>query len=181
MMAADSYNIAKVNFLVIEDSEHMRSLIRNILNALGAHLIREARDVRGAYELMGAFPIDIVICDWQMAPVSGLDFVKELRRNEESPYRFMPIIMLTAHSEMRRVTEARDAGVNEFVIKPISAKTLYTRIREIIKNPRPFIETQDYFGPDRRRKQTKYNGAERRAGKPTAEPSGDEVKALLNG
>ena len=181
MMAADSYNIEKVNFLVIEDSDHMRSLIRNILNALGAHFIREARDVRGAYELMGAFPFDIVICDWQMAPVSGLDFVKELRTNKESPYRFMPIIMLTGHSELKRVTEARDAGVNEFVIKPISAKTLYTRIREIIKNPRPFIETQDYFGPDRRRKQAKYDGAERRAGKPTAELSGDEVEALLNG
>ena len=146
-MAADSYNIEKVNFLVVEDSDHMRSLVRNILNALGAHFIREARDVAGAYEILSAFPVDIVICDWQMSPVSGLDFVKQLR-SAASPHRFMPIIMLTAHSEMKRVTEARDAGVNEFVIKPIAAKTLYTRIREIIKNPRPFIETKDYFGPD---------------------------------
>lgn len=180
-MAGQSYNIEKVNFLVIEDSDHMRSLVRNILNALGVQYIREARDVPGAYELLGAFPIDIIICDWQMMPVSGLDFVKQLRANKESPYRFMPIIMLTAHSEAKRVTEARDAGVNEFVIKPIAAKTLYTRIREIIKNPRPFIETRDYFGPDRRRKQARYDGAERRAGKPTAELSGEEVKALLNG
>ncbi len=180
-MAGQSYNIEKVNFLVIEDSDHMRSLVRNILNALGVQTIREARDVPGAYEMLSAFPIDIVICDWQMQPVSGLDFVKELRSKKDGPYRFMPIIMLTAHSEMQRVTEARDAGVNEFVIKPISAKTLFTRIREIIKNPRPFVETKDYFGPDRRRKQVKYDGAERRAGKPTAELSGDEVKALLNG
>jgi DNA-binding response OmpR family regulator len=167
-MAADSYNIAKVNFLVIEDSDHMRSLVRNILNALGAHFIREARDVPDAYELLSAFPVDIVICDWQMLPVSGLDFVKALRGNKDSPYRFMPIIMLTAHSEAKRVQEARDAGVNEFVIKPIAAKTLYTRIREIIKNPRPFIETKDYFGPDRRRRQAAYRGEEKR-GKPPAE------------
>jgi len=167
-MAVEAYNIAKVNFLVIEDSDHMRSLVRNILNALGAHFIREARDVPSAYELLSAFPVDIVICDWQMQPVSGLDFVKALRSNKESPYRFMPIIMLTAHSEAKRVTEARDAGVNEFVIKPIAAKTLYTRIREIIKNPRPFIETQDYFGPDRRRRQTEYNGEEKRGNPPAA-------------
>jgi two-component system chemotaxis response regulator CheY len=179
-MADDSYNIAKVNFLVIEDSDHMRSLVRNILNALGAQFIREARDVAGAYEVLSAFPVDITICDWQMAPVSGLDFVKELRK-KDGQHRFMPIIMLTAHSELMRVTEARDAGVNEFVIKPVSAKTLYTRIREIIKNPRPFVETASYFGPDRRRKQMKYGGPERRGAAPNAELSKDEVQAPPKG
>jgi DNA-binding response OmpR family regulator len=167
-MVVDTYNIEKVNFLIIEDSDHMRSLVRNILNALGAQFIREARDVPEAYELLSAFPIDIVIVDWQMQPVSGLDFVKALRADKDSPFRFMPFIMLTAHSEAKRVTEARDAGVNEFVIKPIAAKTLYTRIREIIKNPRPFIETKDYFGPDRRRRQAAYQGEEKRAA-PSAE------------
>jgi DNA-binding response OmpR family regulator len=165
-MATESYNIAEVNFLIVEDSDHMRSLVRNILNALGAHFVREARDVSSAYEMLSAFPVDIVICDWQMEPVSGLDFVRQLR-SKEGPHRFMPIIMLTAHSEAKRVTEARDAGVNEFVIKPIAAKTLYTRIREIIKNPRPFIETKDYFGPDRRRRETGYQGDDKR-GKPAA-------------
>jgi DNA-binding response OmpR family regulator len=179
-MATESYNIAKVNFLVIEDSDHMRSLVRNILNALGAHFIREARDVPSAYEMLSAFPVDIVICDWQMQPVSGLDFVKALRGNKDSPYRFLPIIMLTAHSEAKRVTEARDAGVNEFVIKPIAAKTLYTRIREIIKNPRPFIETKDYFGPDRRRRQTGYQGDDKR-GKPAAtDDTGAAAPAVPN-
>jgi len=180
-MTDDIYNIQKVNFLVIEDSDHMRSLIRNILNALGAHHIREARNIAAAYDILDTYPIDIVICDWQMTPVSGLDFVKELRANKDNPHRFIPIVMLTAHSEMKRVTEARDAGVNEFVVKPIAAKTLYTRIREIIKHPRPFIETTDFFGPDRRRKQIKYNGPERRAGAATAGATGDGVAALLNG
>ena len=174
-MAGQSYNIEKVNFLIVEDSDHMRSLVRNILNALGVQTIREARDVPGAFELLSAFPIDIVICDWQMQPVSGLDFVKQLRGNKESPYRFMPFIMLTAHSEAKRVTEARDAGVNEFVIKPIAAKTLYTRIREIIKNPRPFVETKDYFGPDRRRRQAEYKGDEKRGKPPVAAESAPAV------
>jgi DNA-binding response OmpR family regulator len=161
-MSDQSYNIEKVNFLIVEDSDHMRSLVRNILNALGAHDIREARDVAGAFEMLKTYPIDIVICDWQMSPVSGLDFVKQLRA-ENNPYRFMPIIMLTAHSEMARVTGARDAGVNEFVIKPISARTIYARIREIIRHPRPFVETATYFGPDRRRHQIAFQGKEKRA------------------
>jgi DNA-binding response OmpR family regulator len=180
-MSNRGYNIERVNFLVIEDSDHMRTLIRNILHALGAHQIREASNVADANVILGVFPIDIVICDWQMSPVSGVDFVRSLRADRNSPHRFMPVIMLTAHSEMARVTEARDAGVNEFVIKPISARTLYRRIREIIHRPRPFIEAPTYFGPDRRRHQVAFAGPNRRADAPSAELSADEVKALLNG
>ena len=59
--------------------------------------------------------------------------------------------MLTGHSEKKRVTAARDAGVTEFLAKPISAKALYQRIVNVVANPRPFIKTKTYFGPDRRR------------------------------
>lgn len=180
-MTKSGYNIENVHFLVIEDSDHMRTLIRNILNALGAHQIRESSNVADGYGILKTAPVDIVICDWQMSPISGVDFVRQLRADKDNPFRFMPVIMLTAHSEMKRVTEARDAGVNEFVIKPISATTLYRRIHGIIRNPRAFIETEGYFGPDRRRRQVKFEGAERRADVPTAELSKDEVQALLKG
>jgi DNA-binding response OmpR family regulator len=59
--------------------------------------------------------------------------------------------MLTGHSEKKRVIAARDAGVTEFLAKPISAKGLYQRILNVVANPRPFIKTKTYFGPDRRR------------------------------
>ena len=73
--------------------------------------------------------------------------------------------MLTGHSEKRRVTVARDAGVTEFLAKPISAKGLYQRILNVVANPRPFIKTKTYFGPDRRRNTTNaYIGPERRVG-----------------
>ncbi len=60
--------------------------------------------------------------------------------------------MLTGHPELHRVIESRDAGINEFLAKPLSAKALYQRIVTIIENPRPFIRTENYFGPCRRRK-----------------------------
>jgi DNA-binding response OmpR family regulator len=73
--------------------------------------------------------------------------------------------MLTGHSDKRRVMMARDAGVTEFLAKPISAKALYQRIINVVVSPRPFIKTKNYFGPDRRRNTTNtYIGPERRQG-----------------
>jgi DNA-binding response OmpR family regulator len=78
---------------------------------------------------------------------------------------YVPIIMMTGHSERKRVTAARDAGVTEFLAKPISAKGLHQRILNIVANPRPFIKTKSYFGPDRRRSvNAGYSGPERRKG-----------------
>src|SRR6516225_2317037 len=76
---------------------------------------------------------------------------------------YVPIIMLTGHSEKKRVIAARDAGVTEFLAKPISAKALYQRILNVVANPRPFIKTRTYFGPDRRRNvNPNYSGPDRR-------------------
>jgi two-component system, chemotaxis family, chemotaxis protein CheY len=77
----------------------------------------------------------------------------------------VPIIMLTGHSERTRVTNARDAGITEFMVKPISAKALYQRILNVVVNPRPFVRTKTFFGPDRRRNvNPNYSGPERRKG-----------------
>ncbi|MEE8129654.1 MAG: hypothetical protein V3T48_05170, partial [Vicinamibacterales bacterium] len=85
-------------------------------------------------------------------PLNGLDFVRMVRFGKESPNRYVPIIMLTGHTELHRVCEARDAGVNEFLSKPVSAKAVYSRIASIIENPRMFVHTKTYFGPCRRRR-----------------------------
>src|SRR6185437_7982299 len=78
---------------------------------------------------------------------------------------YVAIIMLTGHSEKKRVVAARDAGITEFLAKPISAKGLYQRIVNVVANPRPFIKTKTYFGPDRRRNvNPNYVGTERRKG-----------------
>jgi len=76
----------------------------------------------------------------------------------------VPIIMLTGHTEMHRVIEARDSGVHEFIAKPISAKGLYSRIKSIIDKPRQFVRVGLYFGPDRRRRQVDWKSGDRRSG-----------------
>jgi DNA-binding response OmpR family regulator len=86
-----------------------------------------------------------------------------VRQPDTNASPFTPMIMLTGHSERRRVTAARDAGVTEFMVKPISAKALHQRILSVIANPRRFIRTKTYFGPDRRRNtMPNYTGPERR-------------------
>jgi len=95
----------------------------------------------------------------------GLELAQMIRQPGANANPFVPIIMLTGHSEKKRVVSARDAGITEFMAKPISAKALYQRILNVVANPRPFIKTKNYFGPDRRRNVTaNYVGPERRKG-----------------
>jgi len=183
----DAYNLERLNFLVVDDNRHMRSLVRSVLHALGARHIEEAADGADAYARLGTYAADVVICNWQMSPMDGLEFVRLLRTDTDSPNPFVPVIMLTAHTEAERVVEARDAGVTEFLAKPISAHQLYSRIRAIIEHPRPFVRAKAYVGPDRRRRQDPdFKGRERRtqdtAGQPEEGSDGltaTEVETLL--
>ena len=145
------YALDNLNVLVLDDNRHMRGLVQSILHSLGVKNIREAADAAAAFKELQHFLADVLIVDWHMEPLDGLDFVRLVRTAKDSANPYVPIIMLTGYTEYRRVTEARDAGVNEFLAKPISARALYLRFASIIDNPRPFIRTKNYFGPDRRR------------------------------
>ncbi len=104
-----------------------------------------------------------MITDWAMPIFDGIELTRMIRQPETSTNPYVPIIMVTGHAERRRVTEARDAGVTEFLVKPISAKALYQRIVSVVMLPRPFIKTSTYFGPCRRRTlSANYGGVERR-------------------
>ena len=92
-----------------------------------------------------------------------------IRQPDTSTNPSVPIIRVTGHAERRKVMEARDAGVTEFLVKPISAKGLYQRIASVVMVPRPFIKTSTYFGPCRRRTPNPNFGGIERRGKGTAE------------
>jgi CheY-like chemotaxis protein len=148
--------------LVVEDNQHFRLLISTVLHTLGVQQVEEARDGADALRRLQNFAADFVIADWKMEPMDGIGFAHKIRRSIESPNPFLPIIMVTGYSEAALVAEARDAGVNEFLPKPISARSLVARITSVISNPRPFVRTPDYFGPDRRRSLQPFSGADRR-------------------
>jgi CheY-like chemotaxis protein len=149
--------------LVVEDNSHMRALLRSLLNSAGIHQIHEANDGAAALEILHARKCDLILCDLAMEPMDGLDFTREVRRSKKSANPFAPIIMISGYTEKHRVEEARDAGVTEFLAKPITSQSLFTRIAEIMEHPRAFVRCAGYFGPDRRRKTNDaYSGPWRR-------------------
>jgi DNA-binding response OmpR family regulator len=87
-----------------------------------------------------------------MEPHSGFELIREIRKGSEGSNQFVPIIMLSGHTEPQRILKARDIGATEFLAKPISAKSLFTRIISIIENERQFVRSKNFFGPDRRRR-----------------------------
>lgn len=158
---AEKY-LENVRFLVVDDNMFIRTTVRLVLKAMGSRDVEEAINGEEALDRIALGHPDIVIIDWEMEPVNGIELVRKIRSAQDSPYAFLPIIMLTGHSEEARVATARDAGVNEFVVKPFSAQGLFTRIQAVIERPRPFVKVSGYFGPDRRRKRKPYDGMERR-------------------
>ena len=162
MPAVADYDIQDLKFLVVDDDSNMRHLVSTILRSLGVKATATADNADKAFGLLFDFEADIIICDLRMDPQDGIEFTRMVRTHDDSPNCYVPIIMLTGHSEKSAVMRAREAGVHEFLAKPVSAKKLYGKIRSIIENPRDFIRTGDYFGPDRRRQDPKYDGPERR-------------------
>jgi two-component system, chemotaxis family, chemotaxis protein CheY len=158
-------DFAKLRFLVVDDNQHMRRILRALLHGFGSRDVHEAADGATALDQFHKFMPDIVLVDWAMPMVHGLEFTQVIRQQGTNPNPFVPIIMLTGHSERERVMAARDAGITEFMVKPVSAGGLYRRILNVVAAPRPFIRTASYFGPDRRRSAaSSYKDPERRKG-----------------
>ncbi|MFZ1989704.1 MAG: response regulator [Alphaproteobacteria bacterium] len=156
-------NFSALNVLVADDSLQMRRLLLAMLNAIGVWNVRTAIDGREAFDSFSQQRPDILITDADMGQVGGMELVRSVRRYQDQTGPYVPIIMVTGHTEQSWVEEARDAGVDEFLAKPISAGSLYVRVCEVILNPRPFVRSSDYLGPDRRRRDSSnYEGPMRR-------------------
>lgn len=174
--------------LVIDNDEKILELMINVLSKLGFTNVVSARDGFEAVELVKKKKIDLIITDWELQPRSATDrsggvppnpvilaedwdpvapkdgacFVKYLRGSKHSPNPFIAVIMLTGLALRRNVEYARDAGVNEVVLKPVSAESLCRRINYVIDDRRHFITAENYRGPCRRRQTFAHTGEERR-------------------
>jgi CheY-like chemotaxis protein len=178
-----------VRILVVEDNSFARRIVLEILKHLGATNFVVAKDGEEAWQEIKREVPDLVMLDWEMAPVDGLNFLRRVRHDPASPNPYLPVIMVTGYADRWHVFAARDAGVNEYVIKPISAKALLDRIQAVVERPRRFVRIGKFFGPDRRRKEKLFLGPDKRGaeGKPampaipaTADMGQEEINALFN-
>ncbi len=165
-------SLQALQVLLVDDNQHMRAITSAVLQSAGVRTVREASDGGAALEVLRDQAVDLAIVDFNMFPLDGVEFTRLVRNSPDSANPYLPIIMMTGHSEKSRVVEARDAGVTEFVVKPITAKAILERMNAVIYKPRPFVKTDGYFGPDRRRNASKtYKGPYRRSTDTGAEAS----------
>ena len=144
--------ITKRGVLVADPSPHMASLITVMLRSLGRKDIREAYDASKVMLELRRRAFDVVIIDDDLEGMDGVAFTKKLRAMTDCQNRLVPVIMMSAAPDAKRIADARDAGVTEFLRKPFAANHLQSRLTSIEANPRGFIEAGEFKGPDRRRK-----------------------------
>jgi len=163
-------NLEDVKVLVVDDSPFMRKVVMTILYVFHCNNVKEADDGASGLKIIseGYMP-DLIITDWKMPHLDGIEFTREIRRGIDGIDPYLPIILMTAYTETSHITQCRDAGVNEILAKPLSAKGLYQRIVSVFTKPRAFVESRAFTGPDRRRRKLpgKLKGEDRRKNRGT--------------
>ena len=165
-MSGDVLENAKI--LVVEDDQRMRSFLCAVLSdsADGVLEYAEATDGEEALGVLGKFKPDIIIADWIMEPMDGLELLKKIRKGFKDISPFIPFIMVTARTDDSWKAQAGDAGVTEYLEKPVSITDLCRTVERSLKDFRPFVRGPNYFGPDRRRRDGHYSGDDRRTTQP---------------
>ncbi len=120
-----------MRFLVVDDSSTMRRIIINTLHKLGHTECHEAANGREGVERLAAITVDMVITDWHMPEMSGIDFIKSVRANEAT--KQLPVLMVTTNAAEDDIQEALRAGVNNYVVKPFTPDTIKDKIQAALK------------------------------------------------
>jgi two-component system chemotaxis response regulator CheY len=147
----DGY-LADLHVLIVDDNDHMRRLLRGILEGLGIVHIQDVENGVVALNQSRLNIPDIIITDMMMTPIDGLEFARLLRDDPTHPATGVPIMMVTGYAEKQLVEAARDAGVTEFLAKPVTVDGVEARLLSLMDNPRQFIRSSGFVGHDRRRR-----------------------------
>jgi len=118
--------------LLVDDNRHMRKIVAAILKGVGIRHLVETSDGKESLEVLKKWPADLAIVDFRMAPLDGVQFTRAVRNAPDSTNPYLPIIMMTGFAEETRVVEARDSGVTEFLVKPVTAQRVIARLNSVI-------------------------------------------------
>lgn len=143
--------IAKSRFLVIDDSQLMRDLLVTCLNAFEARGVVAVEEPEDCIRHLMDSTFDAAIIDWRLGEYDGLDLVRQIRTTLPEPVRRIPIVLCTGYTEYERVVEARDSGIHEMLRKPVTPRELYVKLSSALLSKRPFVVSEDYVGPAKRR------------------------------
>ena len=126
-MSADNHT----RVLVVDDNPHVRTIVREVLAAAGME-VRECADGAAALKLLQQWRPDITLVDYEMQPVNGVEFTREVRKGKIPRLRDMAVLMMTGHGDRARVMEAREAGVDGLMAKPLTIGAILSRIEAVL-------------------------------------------------
>ena len=169
--------LEELSVLVIDDHKGMRDIISTVLSGLGVGRIKAVSGPGAARSEMQNCPPDIILLDRMLDGQDGLRFVRYIRALPDNQNPFVPIILVTGYGEFARVVQARDAGVTEFLVKPLTTLAVAQRLEAVIHHPRPFVRCRTYIGPDRRRRECPFDGPDRR-GRAAAAPDQPQIDGV---
>ncbi len=166
--------IVKHGVLIADPTQNMGALIAAMLRGFGHQMVTEVSEARAFNAALLRRSYALIVIDETMGVKGPLETVRKLRSDATHPNRFTPIIMISAAPDVRSISEARDAGVNEFLRKPFSAADLQARIASLDLKPRDFVIAPDYAGPDRRRRTIDIGTPDQRGDQPDG-PDATEI------
>jgi CheY-like chemotaxis protein len=143
--------IQGLNILIVDGNAFMRRLTRTMLMNLGAKSVLEAVDGLAALEAIRTCDPDVMLLDWDMPVLTGMEVMRIVRSPGVFPRPNLPIIMLSHRAQRSCVIDALRAGVHEFLLKPTSPKALRDRLMSIVVKPRPMMKLGKHYVPTPRR------------------------------
>ena len=120
-----------IKVLIVDDFATMRRILKNILKQIGFKNLVEADDGTSAWEILQGQTIDLIISDWNMPKMTGLELLKKVRASDQ--YKRTPFLMVTAEAQKQNIIEAVQAGVSNYVVKPFTAEAISDKLEKILK------------------------------------------------
>ena len=179
-MGSDATDIAQASVLVMDSNAFTRGITLGFLRAAGVSRLADAASLEDAIGRCREIEPHAVLVEWEDKGLDGLDITRTIRSGATPIDRAIPIVLTTSRASITDVETARRTGVTEYAVKPMSAKALVSRIEQVLYRPRPFVVTDSYVGPCRRRSIDPYfMGPFRRAADPRLDPNADPIEQMM--
>ena len=149
-MAEPRLNLKNVVGLIADRDAFTRGLVIQMLRGFGLDNLMVANTGEETKNLLGNNKPDIMFIEGDLPDMTSADLIDWIRRHTPNPLRFVPIIVMSGYTQLRLISQARDGGAHIVIRKPISPQALFDRIAWVAHFGRPFLETANYVGPDRR-------------------------------
>lgn len=144
------FQLASAEVILVNGDDKGLSLLMQVFSGFGVRRIHPCATAAEAMQLVAKIELSLIVCEAALPMTDGFEFVRWLRWSEHEPNRFRPVILMTGQAKQADILRARDCGANIVVTRPIVPDTILQRILWLAREPRPFITSETYCGPDRR-------------------------------